>query len=320
MSVRDADINLIIPNWNGKEHLETCLMSVRRQTREPSRTILVDNGSTDGSVEFVERAFPWVHCVRLGHNAGFAVAVNRGIRSGTGKLVALLNNDTELEPEWLRLLAEALERDASAGMATCKMLRFDDRSVIDGAGDALTRAGAPFTRGSGEPDDGRYDAESYVFGACAGATVYRRELFEVVGLFDEDFVSYYEDVDLCLRATLAGWRCLYVPGARCYHRRGASSAHRPAYPIRMQERNLTALYVKNFPVEVLIRRGPVIVVSRIRRTWRAVAAGIGAPTLRGLWDGVKLIPLMLSKRRAVQKGRTVPAQTLIDWMGRDVRA
>jgi len=320
MTVPDDHITLVIPNWNGREHLETCLKSVQAQTRRPSRTILVDNGSTDGSVEFVEQAFPWVDCVRLGHNTGFAVAVNRGIRAGTGEFVALLNNDTELDPEWLGLLAGALEQDGSAGMAACKMLRFDSRAVLDGAGDALTRAGAPFTRGSGEPDDGRFDAASYVFGACAGAAVYRRALFEGVGHFDEDFVSYYEDVDLCLRATLAGWRCIYVPGARCYHKRGASSARQPAYPIRMQERNLTALYVKDFPLEVLVRRGPVIVASRIRRTWRAFAAGTGSATLRGLWDGVKLIPLMLSKRRGVQRGRAVPAQTLIDWMGRDARA
>jgi GT2 family glycosyltransferase len=316
MTAEPPPTTLVIPNWNGKDHLRTCLDSVHAQTLPPSRTILVDNGSEDGSVEFVEQEFPWVECIRIGHNAGFAVAVNRGILAGKDDFVALLNNDTELETSWLQFLAAALGEDRSAGMAACKMLRFEHRDVIDGAGDALTRAGAPYTRGAGEPDDGRYGTGSYVFGACAGAALYRRELFDAIGLFDEDFISYYEDVDLSMRALLAGWKCLYVPEARCYHKRGATSARRPAYPIRMQERNLTALYAKDFPFEVLVRRCPVIAASRIRRTYRAVTAGMGGATFRGIWDGCRILPRMLAKRRAVQRSRTVPATRLMQWMAR----
>jgi len=309
-------ITLVIPNWNGREHLQVCLESVQAQTLRPSKTILVDNGSTDGSVEYVEAHFPWVECVRVGHNAGFASAVNSGIQADAGEFVALLNNDTEIDSEWLRLLVEALEQDPGSGMAACKMLRFDQRNVIDGAGDGLTRGGAPYTRGAGEADDGRFDSRSYVFGACAGAALYRRKMFDQIGLFDEEFVSYYEDVDVCLRASLAGWKCLYVPEARCYHKRGATSARLPSYPIRMQERNLTALYVKDFPLEVLIRRGPTIFASRVRRVFRAFRAGIGPATARGFWDGFRLIPRMLAKRRPIQRSRVVPARTLINWMGK----
>ena len=314
---RDAlHTTLVIPNWNGLEHLKVCLESVHAQTLRPSCTILVDNGSADGSVEFVNAQFPWVECIRIGHNAGFAVAVNRGIQAKRAQYVALLNNDTELEPSWLEVMVDALERDPSAGMAACKMLRFDRRDVIDGAGDGLTRGGAPYTRGAGEPDDGRFNTASHVFGACAGAAVYRRELFDRIGLFDESFVSYYEDCDLSLRALLNGWHCIYVPEARCYHKRGASSARQPAYPIRMQERNLTALQVKNFPLSVLITKGPVIVASRIRRTYRAVVAGMGKATLLGFLDSLPLLPRMLAQRRLIQRSRTVSAKMLAQWMGK----
>lgn len=309
-------IAAVIPNWNGLEHLEVCLRSLFSQSRVPDEVVLVDNGSTDGSVPFVEASFPAVRCIRLETNTGFAVAVNRGVRATLADLVVLLNNDTELDAHWLEELVRAIEDDAAAGMATCKMLRFDRRDVIDGAGDALTRAGSPYTRGAGEPDGAPFDTKEYVFGACGGASVYRRSMLDAIGLFDEEFISYYEDVDLSLRAQLAGWRCLYVPAARCYHKRGATSARRPAYPIRMQERNLTALYIKNYPAMVLWKRGPVILGSRVRRTYRAILAGIGVPTLQGIWDGMRLIPSMLRKRRAVQRLRTVDAATFTAWLGR----
>jgi GT2 family glycosyltransferase len=141
-------------------------------------------------------------------------------------------------------------------------------------------------------------------------------MLDVIGLFDEEFISYYEDVDLSLRARLAGWQCLYVPAARCYHKRGATSARRPAYPIRMQERNLTALYIKDYPAGVLLMRGPVILASRIRRTVRALMAGIGAATVKGMWEGMQLIPSMLRKRKAVQRLRAVNNAEFKVWMGR----
>jgi GT2 family glycosyltransferase len=309
-------IAVVIPNWNGLEHLEVCLRSVLNQSAMPDEVVLVDNGSSDGSVEFMERTFPTVRCIRMGTNTGFAVAVNRGIRETQAELVVLLNNDTEVDRRWIEELTVALEADAAAGMATCKMLRFDRRDVIDGAGDALTRAGSPYTRGSGEPDGPAFNTREYVFGACGGASVYRRTMLDAIGLFDEEFISYYEDVDLSLRARLAGWQCLYVPAARCYHKRGATSARRPAYPIRMQERNLTSLYVKNYPAGVLLMRGPVILASRARRTFRAVIAGIGAATIQGMWEGMRLLPSMLRKRKAVQRLRRVDNAEFTAWMGR----
>ncbi len=307
---------LVIPNWNGREHLETCLNAVQRQSMPPHETVLVDNGSTDDSIALVRSAFPWVRIIGMGENAGFAAAVNRGIAETDAPYVALLNNDTDLDDRWLEILFNALAHDVAAGLASCKMLRYDRRDMIDGAGDALTRGGAPFTRGAGEPDDGKFDREEYVFGACAGAALYRRSLFANIGVFDEDFISYYEDVDLSWRALLAGWKCLYVPAAVCYHKRGASGNRMPGFPIRMQERNLTALHVKNLPAQLLVSHGPIMFGSRLRRIFRSLRSGAGRATLLGFIQGIFLIPRMLIKRRHIQASRTVSPRAVAWWMGR----
>jgi GT2 family glycosyltransferase len=308
-------VSLVIPNWNGLAHLRECLDSVASQAVRPAETVLVDNGSTDASVSFVREVYPWVTVIQLDRNRGFAVAVNRGIAAGATPYVALLNNDTRLDPGWLKELLQALGETPNAGMAACRMLNFFHPGDIDAAGDILTRSGAPFSRGSGEPDDGRYSHPGYVFGACAGAALYRRKLFEAIGLFDEDFVSYYEDADLSCRAQLAGWKCLYVPAAVCYHKRGATAGTLPYYPVRMQERNLLALYVKNYPASALLRKAPMIAASRIRNIYRAMRMGAGRPVLAGFLGGLRLLPRMLGKRREIQRLRRIPVDAFVGFMG-----
>jgi GT2 family glycosyltransferase len=300
-----ADVCLIIPNWNGEQHLRECLDSVKEQTLQPRQTILVDNGSTDGSLTLVATEYAWVTVLGLPTNVGFARAVNQGIRASTCAYIALLNNDTQLDPDWLATLVDTLRDHPELGMAGSKTLNFYQRNIIDGAGDALTRGGSPFTRGMGEPDDGRYNRREYVFGVCAGAALYRRVVFDRIGLFDEDFVSYYEDQDLAFRAQMMGFRSMYVPEAICYHKRGATGNLIPMYPLRMQERNLTAFYVKNFPWQVLLVKLPLIVGSRVRRLYRSFREGAAKPTIQGFLEGLKLLPTYLSKRHQIQKKRTV---------------
>ena len=200
-------------------------------------------------------------------------------------------------------------------MAACKMLNFFRPGDIDGAGDVLTRSGAAATRGFGEPDDGRFNQREFLFGACAGAALYRRGLFQSIGTFDEDFVSYYEDVDLCYRAQLAGWKCIYVPTALCYHKRGATAKLLQDYPVRMLERNLTAVYVKNFPAAALFRKAPVIVASRFRHLFRTIRAGAGRPALEGFAGGLMLLPRMLKKRREVQRLRRISVAAFLGLLG-----
>ncbi len=306
---------MIIPNWNGRQHLEVCLSSVARQTVRPARTIVVDNGSTDDSTAFIQSRFPWVEVIALDRNGGFAAAVNRGIGVSDEPYVALLNNDTELDARWVETMLRALDADRSAGMAACKMLRFDDRRIIDSAGDTFTRGGSPVTRGAGEIDRGQYDRLEYVPGTCAGAALYRRELFENIGVFDEEFVSYYEDVDLSLRAQLAGYQCIYVPFAVCFHKRGATAALLAHFPARMQERNLTAVQIKNLPAAVWLRKGPAILLSRIRRLVRECRTDAGGAALGGFLLGLMMIPRLLGQRRRTLALRAVPSSRILSLFG-----
>lgn len=315
MSDSKPHVTVVIPNWNGREHLERCLDSLSAQSYPPHETILVDNGSQDDSLEFVTGRFPWVRVIALPENRGFAYAVNRGIESSRGEFVALLNTDTELDPGWLEASVEVLMKERDLGMVASKMLRFYERTVIDSAGDYLTRGGSPHSRGWGETDGSRFSVSTYTFGACAAAVLYRRSMLEEIGLFDEDFVSYYEDVDLSYRAQLAGYKCRYVPAAVCYHKRGATANRLGGYSTRLQERNLTLVHGKDFPALLLIQLFPIMLASRARRTVRLMRTGKGLDTLVGILQGVVLLPGALVKRRAVQRSRKVSLGYLKSLMG-----
>ncbi len=223
-------ISIIIPNYNGAEHLETSLRSINQQTFSDYEIIVVDNGSSDNSLSLINIQHQGVIVYRFNENRGFAAAVNHGIKNSKGRYIALLNNDIELDSQWLAKLAEAIECDNELGSVACKMLNYYERTIIDAAGDVLTKAGNTIGRGSGEKDTGQYDVTEYVFGACAGAGLYRREVFEKVGLYDEDYFAWFEDADHSFRSQMTGYKCLYVPSALCYHKRGATAKKCLNYP------------------------------------------------------------------------------------------
>ncbi|MGD8969515.1 MAG: glycosyltransferase family 2 protein, partial [Anaerolineae bacterium] len=199
-------VSIVIPNWNGVGHLPTCLESLRRQSFQDFEVIVADNGSTDGSLALLSRDYPEVQVLDLGENRGFAGACNAGMQAARGAFIALLNNDTEVDPRWLAEVVAAFERHPEAGMVASKMLLFDRRDVFHTAGDFYRVDGLPGNRGVWQRDEGQYDEEEYVFGACGGSAAYRRAMLEQVGLLDEDFFFSCEDVDLAWRAQLAGWR------------------------------------------------------------------------------------------------------------------
>lgn len=299
-------VTVVIPNWNGRDFLRTCLSSLRNQSFENFETLLVDNGSTDASPEFVKRNFPEVKTLELGENRGFSAAVNAGIRASDTELVALLNNDTEQGPSWLSALVRAADDRAEAGSFASKLVDFHDRDVIDGAGDALRKSGLPYRLGHGETDRGQYDEPSFVFGACAAAALYRRSLLEEIGLFDEDFFAYCEDGDLSFRAQIAGYRCLYVPNAVVYHIGSASTGgKRSPMATRLGTRNGLSLLVKNLPVPLVPRFLPFILLGQLSRLLVTAASGVWRAHLGGLVEAVRLLPLMLRKRREIQKRRRV---------------
>ncbi|KUL03005.1 MAG: Glycosyl transferase, family 2 [Methanoculleus marisnigri] len=291
-----AMISVVIPNYNGRRYLDRCLSSLSAQTFKDFEVILVDNGSDDGSSEYVERAFPEVRVVRNKKNLGFAGGVNTGIRLAGGEYILTLNNDTIADRDLLRSFAEAMDSDERVGMCASKMLFCDGR--INSTGICLSRSGAAWDRGMGE-DAGKYEEADEVFGPSAGAALYRMGMLDEIGLFDEDFFMYMEDVDLAFRGRLAGWRCLYVPNARVHHVHGGTSGFGSDPSVYYGNRNILWYPIKNFPTWLLISSLPWIVGRNLAVVPYYAIRGQGRTILRSKVDGLRGIPLMLKKRKTV---------------------
>lgn len=298
--------SVVIPNWNGWRFLPTCLDALRAQTHRDFETIVVDNGSQDGSIAGVQQRYPEVRIVALSANRGFAAAVNAGICAARGEVIALLNNDTEAGPRWLAELCLALAEHPEVSFCAAKMLLFDRRDVINSAGDYYGRDGLPGNRGVWRMDNGSFSRPELVFGACGGAALYRRALFEDIGLFDEEFFAYCEDVDLSFRAQLAGHKCLFVPGAIVYHRLSATGGGPVAS--YLCGRNFITVLVKNVPRGMLRRHWPAMLAAQLRLAAQAIwhsREPAARARLRGQLAGLWQLPATLRKRRAVQALRRV---------------
>ena len=299
-------VTVVVPNWNGEAFLPLCIGSLREQSLDGFETVVVDNGSTDGSLVLLEHDFPETRVVSLPENRGFAVAANAGIRASETEFVALLNNDTQVDARWLESLVRAAGDHPEAGLFATKLVDFHDRRFLDGAGDALRLSGLPYRLGHGERDRGQFDSPGYVFSACAAAALYRREMLDEVGLFDEDFGSYCEDGDLSFRARLAGYECFYVPDAVVYHMGSASTGgKRSATATRFGTRNSISLLLKNLPLSVAPHILPFFVAGQITRLLTAAATGTLRAHLEGLAGAWHQLPVMLEKRREVQSAKRI---------------
>jgi GT2 family glycosyltransferase len=301
--------SVIVLNWNGRPHLRACLESLQRQAYRDFDVILVDNGSTDDSVEYVRREFPWVRLLAFEKNMKFCAGNNAGIRASKSKYVALLNNDTEAETGWLAELVAAAEATPEAGSFASQMMMFNNRLVIDSAGNEYTASGAAAKRGH-LSKAGDFDKPIRVFGACAGAALYRRSMLDDIGLLDEEFAMIFEDVDLGFRAQLAGYLCVYVPTARVYHKVNATIGRYSRDYVYYGQRNIELVYFKNMPARLLIRSLPehflynvlaLVFFAWHRRLGAYLCAKIGA---------VFALPRIFFKRRRIQSGRRVSDQTI----------
>ncbi|GAB4427507.1 MAG: glycosyltransferase family 2 protein [Anaerolineae bacterium] len=304
-------VSIIIPNWNGAHHLPGCLDSLRHQHYEPLEILVVDNASTDHSRELLDREYPEVRLIALPHNKGFTGACNAGIQAAQGDIIALLNNDTEVDADWVAALVDAFARHPEAGLVASKILLFDQRDRFHTAGDLFRVDGRPINRGVWEKDEGQYDQETYVFSACGGAAAYRRSMLNEIGLLDDDFFFSCEDIDLAWRAQLAGYRCVYAPAAVVYHRLSATGGGVTAS--YHDGRNLIWLLVKNYPAPLWRRHGLKVLRAQLSLAWEALRAWRGAAArarLRGMVAGLIGIPRMLRKRRAIQRSRRVSIEYL----------
>jgi GT2 family glycosyltransferase len=312
----------VVVNWNRRELLYACLRSLQFQDGVEFEIIVIDNGSDDGSPEMVASEFVAgagvpVRLIRNQENRGFCAANNQGIAAAGGHLIALLNNDAEAQPGWLRALVKVFEGRDDVGMAASKILVYEDSGRIDKVGHLIYLDGQNRGRGMGALDDGRYDLMEEALWPDGCAAMYRKEMLDVIGGFDEDFFAYGDDAELGLRARIAGWKCLYVPDAVVRHHRGSTLGLQSSRRLELIERNRVLLAVKLFPASLLWRNW-IYYAARLtagawfslRGTaetalfpgWRGklrMARALAAGDIQALW----LVPRMLRKRRNMRKIR-----------------
>jgi GT2 family glycosyltransferase len=304
-----ARVTVVIPNWNGVNVLPACLQSLRLQTFQRFETVVVDNGSQDDSLDLLAKDFPEVRVIALAENRGFAGGVNVGIQASSTEYVALLNNDTEAAPDWLSAAVAALDGAPEASFAASKILDFERRTVLDSIADRLSVLGVPVKVGRNEVDVGQFDARFAIMSACAAASFYRRRLFDDVGFFDEDFFAYVEDLDIGVRATLAGHKGISIPEARVYHIGSSSSGGGPsAFTIRLTTRNILWMMVKCLPAPLLAVMLPLSISVQMGFVAHTLLTGRRPWFRRNLiayWTGLKEaaagLPAVLRKRSGVKR-------------------
>jgi GT2 family glycosyltransferase len=291
-------VSVIILNWNGKKFLKSCLDSLAAQTYRDFETVLVENGSTDGSANFVRDEYPWVRLVALPENTGFAEGNNRGLASCTGEYIVTLNNDTRVEPDFLEELVRPVNADPFIGMVAAMMRSYNRKERIDAAGLTIGKNGLGYNIGIGEIDAGQYDGAN-VFGPCAGAALYRRGMLDEIGFFDADFFAYYEDFDLAWRGRLAGWGCAAAPRAVVYHAHSATGGEWSPFKVYQIHRNKWYVIIKNWPAALLARYLPVVFFADAASFCLAVLRGRGMAALRARLDLPHSFKSLLRKRREV---------------------
>jgi GT2 family glycosyltransferase len=311
-------LTVAVLSYDGRHLLEVILPSLARQSFRDFEVVVVDNGSRDDTGAWLAEHWPQVQVVSLEHNVGVTAALNVCARAGRGELVGLFNNDLELDPDCLGELVAALREHPRAGWAGAKLRDFEQRDVIDGAGDVFTWAATGGRRGHGERDVGQYDQPRAIFGACGGAALYRRSALERVGEFDEDFFAFYEDVDWNLRAQLAGMSCRYVPGAVVYHMGSATIGRGLSDFTRYHLwRNTLWIIAKDLPASALLRHAPHLLLGQLVNLAVALRDRKLGIWLRVWRDALRGLPRALRKRRAVQARRRIGWRELEAIVGAD---
>lgn len=305
---------VIIPTWNGKELLRICLLSLRRQTFKSFEVLVLDNGSTDGTGEYVRKNFGEFRLIPLDKNLGFSAAVNTGINQSKGEYVILLNNDTEVDKKCVEFLVQAADEHPEAGFVAAKILNFYKRKIIDNAGDYIDGGGHPNTRGTGEKDGPEFNRPGYTFMVTGGGSLFKRSAIERVGLFDEEYFVYMEDVDFCLRAQLQGIKGWYEPKAKIYHIRMATSSRNLPLFQYLTFRNMTINVIKNFPKGLLLYdfNWLRVILVNLNTVMYLFRRGFGASALKAEWYILKHLRPLLKKRATIQKNKKVSDQYFIE--------
>ena len=280
-------VSIVIPNYNGKHFLEDCLRSVFAQDIEDQEVIVVDNGSTDGSLEYLN-AYPGVRTIAMDKNYGFCGAVNAGIKAAESDYVILLNNDTEVDKNFAKELLNAIQADEKIFSCSSKMVQFHDRTRMDDAGDYYCALGWAFGRGKGGLVE-NYNEPVDIFAACAGAAIYRKKMLESLGCFDEDHFAYLEDIDLGYRARIQGYRNVYAPKAVVYHvGSGFSGSAHNAFKVKLSSRNNVYLAYKNMPFLQILLNSPFLLLGHGVKWLFFLKKGLGKEYVQGVKEGFTL--------------------------------
>lgn len=306
MVKNSSDAAVVVPNWNGADSLQACLDSLLSQSLKP-HIIVVDNGSSDNSVQLLEEKYPSVELIRHDKNKGYAGGMNPGLQRAIElklKYVAAFNNDAVADKHWLEELVEYLDKHPKTGIAACKLLSADGKH-LDSTGDYYTVWGLPYPRGRSESEVDKYDEQTEIFAASGGASLFRVKMLEEIGLFDEDFFAYYEDVDLSFRAQLAGWKVTYVPASIAYHEIGATSSKIKGFTTYQSMKNLQLLHYKNVPRHYFWKVGWRLTLASTFFILRAITRGQGWSAIKGDLRGSWLVMKKGGERRKIQQNRKV---------------
>ncbi|MGZ5016550.1 MAG: glycosyltransferase family 2 protein [Methylobacter sp.] len=310
--VFDRKVTVIIVNWNSDRFLERCLTALMNQTVKPHEIILLDNASSDGSVQIAQQ-FPTVQLVLLNQNTGFARGNNLAIEtaSAESEWIALLNPDAFAEPLWLEALLTAAESNPKFSIFGSKLVNAADPALMDGAGDAYHMSGLVWRMGHGMAVSVATENKREVFSPCAAAALYRRSALSEVGGFDEDYFCYVEDVDLGFRLRLAGYRCLYVPQSVAHHvGSGTTGGQHSDFSMYHGHRNLVWTFVKNMPGILFWTLLPIHLLLNFASIAYFSMHGQGKVILTAKWDSIKGIPEMWHKRRKIQSDRSASIMSI----------
>ncbi len=288
MNRKIHEVSIVIPNFNGLAYLKECIPALAAQSVQGFPIYVVDNGSSDESLSWLSENFPQIRQIPLGENFGFCGAVNAGIRASRRPYVILLNNDTQVHPDFVRELLAGIRRHKKAFSCQARMIQYHNREQMDDAGNFYNALGWAFARGKGKPLDA-YDVEEPIFSSCAGAAIYRRKILEEIGCFDEEHFAYLEDMDLCYRARIYGYENWYLPYAVVYHiGSGTTGSRYNQFKTRYSSRNNVYMAYKNMPLPQLILNSPLLAAGFFIKFLFFVKKGFGREYAAGIKNGLSL--------------------------------
>jgi GT2 family glycosyltransferase len=310
MSETDKLVSFVIPNYNGRNFIKVCLDSIAQQTYKSFEAIVVDDASTDNSINYIKSEYKWIKMVGLSKNAGFCYAVNTGIQASNGDYIALVNNDVELDRDWLAYMVRAIQTSTDVFGISSKIINYYDRKIIDDAGDIYTREGLAFKRWHGLPDNKLNIENKEIFSPSGAASFFSKSALSKIGLWDEKFIAYLDDVDIGFRARLLGYKNYYEPNAVAYHMVSRSYGKNTVFMGSLVLRNNIAVIIKNMPSILILNFLPWLVVGHLKTAKYIFSIGGFKAIIQGYVMFIKMVPHLMRTRSYIKRKTIITARGL----------